>query len=410
MLPKRLVLLLLPLAAASSAVPVDHSHHGEHIDHHTYKDPTTGQAMICHPELDHCYPKHFIPTTEFQTVYDDQDIPKGLHVRLNLETGLKEAKFNEGHDESNGIILVDSNDDDTIESNSNEPITHADSSSQGAIKPPKSSDPGTDDSFAHATSVLSISPPAPVADLLPALTSLEDLAHEIYWGTELSKHHFPTLLSLATSHSSPTIRASSALLLGSACSNNPAAIKAGLAHYPSHSSEELVKALLTALETEHDGKVLHRLVFALAQVVKDANVFRTLVEDKGEERIVGIFVRSKKDKVVRGKIAVLIQDAFLGNEWEGDGSLVEMCPGLQEDVMGKEAGEDVKEKMVAALVGLKKHLGGRCVVGEKFLGWVEKMRREAKGRGWEELVDEGEGLLAEVVKGRKVLGKNLEDL
>lgn len=35
----------------------------------------------------------FIPTDEWQTVKEGQAIPKGLHVRINLETGKKEAKL-----------------------------------------------------------------------------------------------------------------------------------------------------------------------------------------------------------------------------------------------------------------------------------------------------------------------------
>ena len=35
----------------------------------------------------------FIPSKEWQTVKENQAIPKGLHVRLNMQTGEKEAKF-----------------------------------------------------------------------------------------------------------------------------------------------------------------------------------------------------------------------------------------------------------------------------------------------------------------------------
>jgi nucleotide exchange factor SIL1 len=35
----------------------------------------------------------FIPTSEWQTIKPDQGIPRGLHVRLNIQTGVKEAKL-----------------------------------------------------------------------------------------------------------------------------------------------------------------------------------------------------------------------------------------------------------------------------------------------------------------------------
>ena len=37
--------------------------------------------------------EEFVPTDEWQVVKEGQAIPKGLHVRLNLQTGVKEAKL-----------------------------------------------------------------------------------------------------------------------------------------------------------------------------------------------------------------------------------------------------------------------------------------------------------------------------
>ncbi|CAF1525871.1 unnamed protein product [Rotaria sp. Silwood1] len=55
--------------------------------------------------------EEFIPTNEWQIVKEGQRIPPGLHVRLNLETGLREAKLldnNEPQSSSNNIIPVPS--------------------------------------------------------------------------------------------------------------------------------------------------------------------------------------------------------------------------------------------------------------------------------------------------------------
>jgi nucleotide exchange factor SIL1 len=35
----------------------------------------------------------FIPTNEWQPIRKDQGIPRGLHVRLNVQTGEREAKL-----------------------------------------------------------------------------------------------------------------------------------------------------------------------------------------------------------------------------------------------------------------------------------------------------------------------------
>lgn len=46
----------------------------------------------------------FVPTKEWQTVKEGQHIPPGLHVRMDLQTGLKEAKLlDESTEESTGV-------------------------------------------------------------------------------------------------------------------------------------------------------------------------------------------------------------------------------------------------------------------------------------------------------------------
>ena len=40
----------------------------------------------------------FQPTADWQTIQPGQGIPQGLHVRMNLQTGLKEAKLMDGDD------------------------------------------------------------------------------------------------------------------------------------------------------------------------------------------------------------------------------------------------------------------------------------------------------------------------
>ena len=52
-------------------------------------------SQIC-PSSDpsSCYPSVFQPTLDFQPILEGQSIPRGLHVRLNMATGEKEARLN----------------------------------------------------------------------------------------------------------------------------------------------------------------------------------------------------------------------------------------------------------------------------------------------------------------------------
>ena len=58
--------------------------------------------------------KHFVATDEWQEIREGQKVPAGLHYRMNLETGKKEAKIlveDNNQSESSGAILTDPNAD-----------------------------------------------------------------------------------------------------------------------------------------------------------------------------------------------------------------------------------------------------------------------------------------------------------
>lgn len=42
----------------------------------------------------------FVPTSEWQEIKKNQGIPRGLHVRMNIQTGIKEAKLLDDTDQS----------------------------------------------------------------------------------------------------------------------------------------------------------------------------------------------------------------------------------------------------------------------------------------------------------------------
>lgn len=61
--------------------------------------------QICVSETD-CYPELFEPQGEFKIVREGQQLPPGLHIRLNFETGLKEAKLNSDATPASGHASV----------------------------------------------------------------------------------------------------------------------------------------------------------------------------------------------------------------------------------------------------------------------------------------------------------------
>src|SRR5436305_9531395 len=73
--------------------------------------PSAEAGLICHTtNPSECYPRIFRARTEFHVVHEDQHLPPGLHVRLNVETGLKEAKLydpsEDEKDSENATVMV----------------------------------------------------------------------------------------------------------------------------------------------------------------------------------------------------------------------------------------------------------------------------------------------------------------
>ena len=95
----RIALLLLLLTSISPSLacyhhddPADSLEELESPDGLTRK--TIGEKQyLCLGASDSCYPEIFEPTPEFQEVKSGQMLPRGLHIRMNLETGTQEAKL-----------------------------------------------------------------------------------------------------------------------------------------------------------------------------------------------------------------------------------------------------------------------------------------------------------------------------
>ncbi|KAL8365928.1 hypothetical protein RB595_004622 [Gaeumannomyces hyphopodioides] len=262
MVRRILVVLCVSLAAKASSAAAQESATGD-------------TELICHPEnaID-CYPKIFRATHEFQPVRPGQDIPPGLHVRLNVNTGEKEAKINVPSEQDpalaglpveNAVITVDSEPQEQAGEHirPGAPAYEA----VGKIKEPTGPEALQ---FSNALGMLGKRKGVDAAGLDGALDKLEELSHDLYYGLKISQD-LPALSSLFClmndgQHASSKVVAASeaprALLaartISAAVQNNPAALKAVEAHWP---------ALLetTCARDGKDRSPLGRLVFSVMQ-------------------------------------------------------------------------------------------------------------------------------------------------
>lgn len=155
------------------------------------KDGEKGD-LICHTDNpSECYPRVFEPTDEFRIVREDQEIPPGLHVRLDVNTGKREAKINdpseanpalEGLPVDSSVVVIDGQEDTEAGSEPQIPKGAPEYDSVGKIKEPHD----TKQSFHDSLTVLKTL----ALDDRPigaALDILDDISHDIYYGLKIAE-------------------------------------------------------------------------------------------------------------------------------------------------------------------------------------------------------------------------------
>lgn len=407
--------LLLPYLAAApafiAAVTGQRTHNQP--KHASYEDSSD---LICHSGT--CYPKVFQPTHEFQVVHDDQELPPGLHYRLNLETGLKEAKINvdDGSEATNGVVVLPDQEAESLSSN-DPPKRQAPSSDDGAIKPPLSTS-GDGVTVSESLEIILDTSSRSTSDITAALLSLEDPAHEIYWGLQISAPRYvASLLRLIRSAPDASIRSRSALVLGSALSNNPKALASATSdpHVP------LIRSLLSSLETEKDADAKARILYALNKAIKSPLTRSEFLIGGGMRTLQGLFAQGNAEFMV--KTATFVEDNFLNDDMRAESELKAETGVKKQDnipnryrpdrVLNDERNfyqpfedallnrsnqkdlenDDFKSKIFSALSALKRKYPGdeACTPSADFLTWLES-QVDLKGKTLVELEEEGDQL------------------
>lgn len=282
--------------------------------------PEASTNLICHTsDPADCYPTIFSPTKDFQIVHDDQSIPPGLHVRMNLATSLKEARLNvpEGDrgDES-AIVLIDnaSSQEETLDNLDGHPPSIAlqdPGQEYDAFWQEKLSEapaPGHDIStFKSLTSALIDAEDATAT--ASRLNALTEAVHDIEWGLALAEDYFLTarILELIRSDSNYVdvdAKSAAALTLGTALQNNDKARDSFISSCQQHDFEP-TELLLTKLEAIQEAHVsgrsspeslafAGRLVFLVSQLCQDNSQLQIFANREGL-RTVGAFFDQEKD-------------------------------------------------------------------------------------------------------------------
>ena len=305
---------------------------------------STGEEVALFARAD-CATDVFVPTADFQLVCDGQAIPPGLHVRLNLETGRKEARL---ADASSSDDDDDDDDDDDGPEQPSEAVIVLDGASGATVRLHQGAEDGEEGKVRSMVDTSGKQPPAysNVGRILPpqdrsemalfqssvdaviyatalsarkdtlrALENLEELSHDIYYGVEVAKNAdlVRALLDTTGSDESDAIRAMAPLVLGNALQNSPSALDA-----IRRSEIKLTEEILALLETEKVAQVRERLVFVLGQLVRTSESLNEFVDVGGLDRLLKVFdadnAAADQSDGLRRRCAAFISDNFLDEQ------------------------------------------------------------------------------------------------
>ncbi|KAL6720736.1 nucleotide exchange factor sil1 [Lecanora helva] len=310
--------------------------------------PEAHTDLICHTShASECYPAILQPTEYFQPVHDDQSIPPGLHVRLNLATGLKEARLNvpEPDDAPKAdIVLIDnvptsSEEEQALLSLDNHVLDEKPSQPDDGenFVPPQPPQPfipteNPEDFIYYSKNAETLfSTTAFSTDdniALDSLTILTDYAHSQEWGQAMTSDATlsQVLINLVNPSSASPIKIQSgaAQVLGTAIQNNPEALDALLAQSarttekPIHIAHAALKASIDGQATAENTLLQKRLLFFLSQLCHDPtqSQLQTFISSSGLSTLLSIFDADSMSAhdgrdIVRAKVANFLLDHII---------------------------------------------------------------------------------------------------
>lgn len=360
-----------------------------------------------------CYPKVFEASNEWKEIKAGQVLPAGLDIKMNLETGLKEAKLgekplNSESDESpdfiisddansKGLDLVVKEQEDEVEEGREEGKREEGEREEKEYK----KDPQSEYEFTKDfDAIRAIIKRAEDTDYTPTAldfdimeTKLEDLmefAHDYKHGYKIISHEFTLLEGISFNESfPPSIRELSTRMIVSCLRNNPPAAK-----YVNHSYPEFKSRIFDQLgklakkDSLKSVKVLwKRYLCALDELLPSYYIFS---QDDLKVLKQGLDVQDKQIKI---EVLELFSKLFA----QLDGSALEktnlqsIVPDIQDWakeleslIQDKDIDELYTRKFFNSLYNIKEVMKNEVKVSPQFLNWLEQqidLRRQSLNNG-----------------------------
>ncbi|KAH7133634.1 hypothetical protein EDB81DRAFT_845137 [Dactylonectria macrodidyma] len=305
--------------------------------------PSADVDLICHTSNpDDCYPRVFQPSDEFQTVREDQELPNGLHVRLNIWTGEKEAKINvpdevdpslEGLPVDQAVVVVEPQESDAPPVPKGAPKYET----AGKIKEPKPDYEA--EPFFQAMKMLKSGESNDGKAFDVALEGMEDLSHDIYYGLKITED--PAVLkglfclmadqgAVSTDDTTPRDQQAAAILAG-ALQNNPTALKevtkewanimefkcpqSGKALSEGFYTSFMPSDAVTGADAKQSASKVKAKVAAINGLIKSDRIRAEFLKGIGMRNLLEVLVPEGKEwATAQRKVGQLVLDTFLDED------------------------------------------------------------------------------------------------
>ncbi|KAH3675138.1 hypothetical protein WICMUC_002794 [Wickerhamomyces mucosus] len=352
-----------------------------------------------------CYSKDFIPTFEWQTIKEGQQIPQGLDIRLDWQTGLKEARLAEGKthiqkDKSVQIMpeIKETDDKKIVHYNEND----SDSEDPEILALKKAL--GSSNTVKDLPQVLEYLQTGLYEkdELILTLESLNEYSHSLKDGIKITEpKNFIPLFEVATDNAkySYEIRELGLRAIAQSLRHNLKALE-------NINAESTFKVLLQHLQSEDNSIIQKRLLGVISSVLQtNKNVDKFLKLD-GENFLLRLYPHLSEDSKVRSlEIIEDINKLKLSKRSEENDSNLRLFDTIQNSLSNDELKDDHNlEKLFDKAVSLKE--SGQFKPNERFMIWLSNQLESRKLQKRDKVEDYNENLHRKLLEARHLVFGN----
>lgn len=266
--------------------------------------------FICSPQdPTDCYPRVFSPSEDWQVIKPNQDIPAGLHVRLNIDTLQREAKLmdpNEKNDNTQpdsqaGEIVVSpehQNQDDQKQSNQ----AKVEAIKQKLMQSkPKKLTPDEIDNYESSVNEIAQYPNGDQQNLHRAIENLIELSHDIEFGSRITADP-QILLQLQLIGENENFKEEIYRIVGATFRNNPDSTRNFMENDLAHGDEGLIEQWIKELDIgSQNSDLIRKRVLGIFQGLIGNSQFKGQYLSNLLDKFVGIFPKleeSSKERLI----------------------------------------------------------------------------------------------------------------